>query len=149
VSLEKLPYYMDGDVKLSQTFAILKYLGRKHNMKANNQKEQIRLDLIEAEAEDMRSKWSTLVYSPEFVCSIHFTPLKYVYVILHSTSYCFLCILGAEKDWFRQEPHGQVEGTVRFFGNSWLLCRWSRMYNYLLNFIWLDFADNSLFFKNK
>ena len=58
---------MDGDLKLSQTFAILKYLGRKHNMKANNDAEQIRLDLIEAEAVDMRMKWSMLVYSPEFV----------------------------------------------------------------------------------
>ena len=66
---------MDGDVKLSQTFAILKYLGRKHNMKANNEKEQIRLDLIEAEAEDMRSNWADLVYSPEFVGSTHFIPL--------------------------------------------------------------------------
>ena len=34
---------MDWDVKLSQTFAILKYLGRKHNMKVNKEKEQIRL----------------------------------------------------------------------------------------------------------
>ena len=81
---------MDGDVKLFQTFAILKYLGRKHNMKANNEKEQIRLDLIEAEAEDMRSKWADLVYSPEFVCSTLFIPLKYVDVIFDSTSYCFL-----------------------------------------------------------
>jgi len=56
---------MDGDVLLSQTFAILKYLGRKHNMKANNEKEQIRLELIEAEAVNMRSKWSTLVYSSD------------------------------------------------------------------------------------
>jgi len=58
---------MDEDVKLSQTFAILKYLGRKHNLKANNEAEQIRLDLIEAEAEDMRSKLCDLFYSSEFV----------------------------------------------------------------------------------
>jgi len=38
--LEKLPYCLNVSVKLSQTFAILKYLGRKHNTKANNEKEQ-------------------------------------------------------------------------------------------------------------
>ncbi|EFX60690.1 hypothetical protein DAPPUDRAFT_123298 [Daphnia pulex] len=47
------PYYIDGDVKLSQTFAILKYLGRKHNMAAKTEEEQIRVDLIEAEAIDV------------------------------------------------------------------------------------------------
>ena len=68
---KKLPYYIEGDVKLSQSFVILKYLGRKHNLKANNEAEQIRLDLIEAEALDMRSKWIALVYSPEFVSCNH------------------------------------------------------------------------------
>jgi len=59
---------MDEDVKLSPTSAILKYLSRKHSMKAKTmKKKQIQLDLIKAEAVDMRPKWSTLVYSPAFV----------------------------------------------------------------------------------
>lgn len=63
----QLPYYMDGDVKLSQTFAILKYLGRKHGLAPKNEEEQRRVDLIEAEAMDMRANWSKTCYSPDFV----------------------------------------------------------------------------------
>lgn len=29
-----LPYYIDGDVKLTQSLAILRYLGRKHDLAA-------------------------------------------------------------------------------------------------------------------
>ena len=69
----QLPYYMDGDVKLSQTFAILKYLGRKHGLAPVTDAEQIRVDLIEAEAMDVRSGWSKLCYSPDFVrISFHY-----------------------------------------------------------------------------
>jgi glutathione S-transferase len=57
-------------VKLSQTFAILKYLGRKHNLVAKTEEEQIRVDLIEAEAIDMRIRWSTLCYNADFVSTI-------------------------------------------------------------------------------
>jgi len=60
------PYYIDGDVKLSQTFAILKYLGRKHGMAPKNEAEQIRVDLIEAEAMDIRFKWSATCYNADF-----------------------------------------------------------------------------------
>lgn len=62
-----MPYYIDGDVKLSQTFAILKYLGRKHDLAAKNESEQIRIDLVEAEALDMRSRWVALCYGSDFV----------------------------------------------------------------------------------
>lgn len=61
-----LPYYIDGDVKLSQTFAILKYLGRKHGLDARNEAEHIRIDLVEAEALDMRSRWVALCYGADF-----------------------------------------------------------------------------------
>ncbi len=38
-----LPYYIDGDVKLSQSMATLRYLGRKHAPAKNNE-EQTRYD---------------------------------------------------------------------------------------------------------
>lgn len=60
------PYLIDGDVKLSQTFAILKYLGRKHGLAPKTEAEHIRMDLTEAEAIDMRTKWSTLCYNADF-----------------------------------------------------------------------------------
>ena len=49
-------------MKLSQTFTILKYLGRKHNLAPLSEEEHIRVDLIEAEAMDMRTNWSRLCY---------------------------------------------------------------------------------------
>jgi len=61
-----LPYYIDGDVKISQTFAILKYLGRKHGLAPKTEQEQTRVDLIEAEAMDIRTNWSKTMYSPDF-----------------------------------------------------------------------------------
>jgi len=57
-----LPYYKEGNAILSQTYAILKYLGRKHGLAAKNDKEQLRIDLIEAEAQDIRSSWADVMY---------------------------------------------------------------------------------------
>ena len=48
---------MDDNVKLSQTFAILKYLGRKHGLAPRNEADTIRVELIEAESMDLRQKW--------------------------------------------------------------------------------------------
>jgi glutathione S-transferase len=40
-------------------------------MAAKTEEEQIRVDLIEAEAEDMRTKWSTLCYHDDFVSNLN------------------------------------------------------------------------------
>ena len=45
----------------------MKYLGRKHGLAAKTEAEQIRVDLIEAEAVDMRMRWSQLCYNADFV----------------------------------------------------------------------------------
>nr|AYV89241.1 GST m2 [Tetranychus evansi] len=42
-----LPYYIDDDVKLSQTLAILRYLGRKHGLQGTSDSEITRCDLAE------------------------------------------------------------------------------------------------------
>nr|AFY08504.1 glutathione S-transferase mu3 [Panonychus citri] len=42
-----LPYYIDGDLKITQTLAILRYLGRKHDLGPKGEEETIRSDLIE------------------------------------------------------------------------------------------------------
>ena len=65
--LPQLPYYIDGVVKLSQTFAILKYLGRKHGLAPSTEEERTRVDLAEAEALDIRTNWASTCYSPDFV----------------------------------------------------------------------------------
>merc|ERR1712136_76581 len=46
------PYYIDADVKLSQSFAIMKHLGRKHHLVPKTEEEKIRVDLTEPKAMD-------------------------------------------------------------------------------------------------
>jgi glutathione S-transferase len=50
----QLPYYVDGDVKLTQSNAILRYIAGKHNLIGTNEKEKIRVDLMENEIGDFR-----------------------------------------------------------------------------------------------
>uniref|UniRef100_G3MSC2 glutathione transferase n=1 Tax=Amblyomma maculatum TaxID=34609 RepID=G3MSC2_AMBMU len=47
-----LPYYIDGDVKITQSLAILRYLGRKHDLAARNDEETIELDMLEQRVRD-------------------------------------------------------------------------------------------------
>ena len=47
---------------MSQSFAILKYLGRKYGLVGKNEAQQLRIDLIEAEAMDLRTRWAVLLY---------------------------------------------------------------------------------------
>nr|QST14956.1 GSTmu3a protein [Diaphanosoma celebensis] len=61
-----LPYYIDGDVKLTQSNAILRYIGGKHNLLGSTEKERIRVNLMENELGDFRSVWVGLCYNPDF-----------------------------------------------------------------------------------
>ncbi|KAH6934278.1 hypothetical protein HPB50_022858 [Hyalomma asiaticum] len=53
LTFPNLPYYIDGDVKLTQSLAILRYLGRKHDLAARNEREMTELDVIEQQARDL------------------------------------------------------------------------------------------------
>ncbi|CAG0894172.1 unnamed protein product [Darwinula stevensoni] len=57
-----LPYYIDGDVKLSQSLAILRYLGRKHGLYGQTEEEQCRQDMIEQQHGDLNWARAYLVY---------------------------------------------------------------------------------------
>ena len=65
--LLQLPYYIDGDVKISQTFAIIKYIAGKNNLVAKTEKEQMRINMLEGEADEFRYRWAHLCYDPNFV----------------------------------------------------------------------------------
>eukprot|EP00736_Rhodelphis_marinus_P000989 Rmarinus@m.16972 len=41
-----LPYFVDGDVRLTQTAAILRYLGRKYNLDAETETQRCRIDML-------------------------------------------------------------------------------------------------------
>jgi len=60
-----LPYYMDGEVKLTQSGAIFRYLGRKYNMVGNGSSEQAQVDMIIDECADWRVFTSKIAYTPK------------------------------------------------------------------------------------
>lgn len=57
-----LPYLVDGDVKISQSNAILRYLARKFKMDVETEEQRIRLDVLENQAMDFRNGFVRLVY---------------------------------------------------------------------------------------
>ncbi|KAF0312633.1 Glutathione S-transferase Mu 1 [Amphibalanus amphitrite] len=60
-----LPYYVDGDQKLTQSSAIVRHLGRKYNMAANNDAEASQLDMLEGVVIDVRTWFFDLCYQTE------------------------------------------------------------------------------------
>uniref|UniRef100_A0A023FVI8 glutathione transferase n=1 Tax=Amblyomma parvum TaxID=251391 RepID=A0A023FVI8_AMBPA len=48
-----LPYYTDGEVKLTQSIAILRHLGRKYDLASKTAQEATQLDLLEQQANDL------------------------------------------------------------------------------------------------
>jgi len=62
-----LPYYIDGDVKLTQTMAILRHIARKHNLCGTTEEEMMRADVIAGEAMDFIAGFIKFTYfSPDF-----------------------------------------------------------------------------------
>nr|XP_034355336.1 glutathione S-transferase Mu 2-like isoform X4 [Arvicanthis niloticus] len=61
-----LPYLIDGSYKITQSNAILRYLGRKHNLCGETEEERIRVDILENQAVDTRRQLAMVCYSPEF-----------------------------------------------------------------------------------
>jgi len=61
-----LPYYIDGDVKITQSNAILRYLGRKFHLDGETDEEKRRVDLMENQAMDFRNGFVRVCYNPNF-----------------------------------------------------------------------------------
>jgi len=57
-----LPYYIDGDVKLTQTHAIMRYIARKHDLLGKTEEEKYRVDLVTEQCMDFRNGWVMLCY---------------------------------------------------------------------------------------
>lgn len=57
-----LPYLIDGDLKLTQTTTILRYLARKYKLVGKTEEEVIRQDLVLDVCADMRRSISTAMY---------------------------------------------------------------------------------------
>merc|ERR1711874_274787 len=61
-----LPYYIDGDVKITQSNAILRHIARKHDMLGKNDTERAMVDMMADESMDFRNGWVRLCYNPDF-----------------------------------------------------------------------------------
>lgn len=62
-----LPYLFDGDVKLTQSHVILRYLARKFNLAGANEAEKLRADLLASQAMDYHMDYVRIVYNPDFL----------------------------------------------------------------------------------
>ncbi|CAN7985230.1 unnamed protein product [Ixodes hexagonus] len=60
-----LPYYIDGDVRLTQSHAILRYLGRKHDLAGRTEEEVTQLDQLEQQAGDLLMKLAMTAFAPD------------------------------------------------------------------------------------
>uniref|UniRef100_F6S663 Glutathione S-transferase n=1 Tax=Monodelphis domestica TaxID=13616 RepID=F6S663_MONDO len=61
-----LPYLIDGEHKLTQSNAIMRYIARKHNMCGETEEEKIRVDMLENQVMDFRWQLVRVSYSPDF-----------------------------------------------------------------------------------
>ncbi|KFM68798.1 Glutathione S-transferase Mu 1, partial [Stegodyphus mimosarum] len=61
-----LVYYIDGDVKLTQSIAIMRYLARKHKLEPEIEADKIRADLIEQQVADFRRNLGKTAYDSNF-----------------------------------------------------------------------------------
>nr|XP_056723541.1 glutathione S-transferase 2-like [Euleptes europaea] len=61
-----LPYLIDGETKITQSNAILRYIARKHNMCGESEEENVRIDMFENHVMDFRIAFARICYSPDF-----------------------------------------------------------------------------------
>lgn len=61
-----LPYLIDGETKISQSNAILRYLARKLKMCGDSEEELIRIDMLENQVMDFRMGFGKMCYSSDF-----------------------------------------------------------------------------------
>ncbi|KAG5282155.1 hypothetical protein AALO_G00052820 [Alosa alosa] len=58
-----LPYLVDGDRKIVQSNAIMRYIARKHNLCGETEDEKVRVDILENQAMDFRNGFVMLCYT--------------------------------------------------------------------------------------
>jgi glutathione S-transferase len=61
-----LPYYINGDIKLTESNAILRHLARKYKLYGETEKEQAHVDLLLDVINDVRNAFVNLCYRPDF-----------------------------------------------------------------------------------
>ena len=89
-----LPCYIDGDIKITQSNAILRHIARKHDLVGKTEKEKAMVDMMADQSMDFRNGWVRLCYNADF------SNLKATYLkSLPETLQRFSEFLGSKK-WF-------------------------------------------------
>lgn len=60
-----LPYYIDGDLKITQSLAVCRHLARKFDLVASKEKDLVLSDMVEQQIIDLRNPFVTLCYSQD------------------------------------------------------------------------------------
>ncbi|ORX98647.1 glutathione S-transferase [Basidiobolus meristosporus CBS 931.73] len=66
VPLHQVPIAWHGDIKMSQSKAILRYMANKHGANGKNAREALQADIVAEATNDWRRKYAVLCYNPEF-----------------------------------------------------------------------------------
>ncbi|GFY55387.1 glutathione S-transferase Mu 1 [Trichonephila inaurata madagascariensis] len=70
-----LPYYIDGNVKLTQSITILRYLAGKHGLDGKTEQEKLRVSLAEQQIVDFKMSFSRVCYDENFeIVKAEFVP---------------------------------------------------------------------------
>ena len=63
----QLPYYFDGDAKITQSNAIIRHIARKNGLCGKSDEEIDRVDVLENVAMDFRNDFVRICYNSNFV----------------------------------------------------------------------------------
>lgn len=66
LELPNLPYYIDGDVKISQSLAIIRYIADKNKLLGNDPNERAKISMLEGAALDIRTGVARIAYRNDF-----------------------------------------------------------------------------------
>lgn len=66
VDVPNLPYYIDGDIKMSESNAILRHLARKNDLYGSTEQEKVRIDVAEGVFTDQMKGMVKLIFSPDY-----------------------------------------------------------------------------------
>ncbi|MCL4142044.1 UNVERIFIED_CONTAM: hypothetical protein GTU68_009951, partial [Idotea baltica] len=72
----QLPYYIDGNIKITQSNAILRYIGAKTNTAGKTPEEKVQVSMLECEAYDLRTAFTRLCYDSNFVSFVLLTTMQ-------------------------------------------------------------------------
>lgn len=66
IHFPNLPYYIDGNVKITQSSAIIRYLAKKYGLMGKTDADQAIVDQLSEQVRDYHMDYARIVYNPDF-----------------------------------------------------------------------------------